>query len=161
METALETIKQGPFTLEIFQDSYASNPMEDMDFLGTRLDTRHNLESLSGRDLIAEIGNSIYSQVPTQDRGYVYLICIKADWKKEFPTKAQAQKCLDGEAEILQSYFDGEIYGYTLSIGETVLDSLWGMYGFDYCLSEGKDALAIAQKTELEAVHFQAESFAL
>lgn len=58
----------------------------------------------------------------------------------------QAFSTLEGELEAYQSYVNGHVYGFTLSLEKggwrkkDVLDSCWGFYDSEECLREGVEA---------------------
>lgn len=65
----------------------------------------------------------------------------------------QVEAALKGEVETYDQYLTGDVYGYVVSKLETCdhgdehadeVDSCWGMFGYDYALSEGEAALASA-----------------
>lgn len=64
--------------------------------------------------------------------------------------RAKAAKLLSAEVETYSQYANGEVYGYVLQDenGET-LDSLWGMYGFEYVQEEAR-AAAKAERERLD-----------
>lgn len=79
--------------------------------------------------------------------GWVY--CTKEKAITEFGNKvctegvrAKALKALQGEVETFAQYLRGEVYGYVIERCEDgeweQLDSCWGMYGLDYCISEAQ-----------------------
>lgn len=78
--------------------------------------------------------------------GWVYVMRDKA--LKEFGRKLPSRKLrfrildvLKGEVETFDQYLRGEVYGYRIMNGEDVLDSCWGMYGFDYCIKAAEEVL--------------------
>ena len=45
------------------------------------------------------------------------------------------------EPEALAMYHDGDVWGYVIEDSNgNRLDSLWGMYGYEYCLEDGRAA---------------------
>jgi len=81
------------------------------------------------------------------DSGQVGFIFVsKADARKEFgrltkATVARIEQSLRGEVETYAQYLEGDVYGYEVedSDGET-LDSCWGFYGIEDCLSEARNS---------------------
>jgi hypothetical protein len=65
------------------------------------------------------------------------------EWGKKIVTKRVrelAEKCLRAEVETYDQYLTGDVYGFTIETpdGEDV-DSCWGFYGLDYCITEAKN----------------------
>jgi hypothetical protein len=170
---AIETITKGAFKLEIFQDMDPSSP-EDWDNIGKLVRPRRSLESMDGRDIISEYGNIVYSQIITRD-GYYYWIIEKSDLKKEYKGTrkeiiAKGQSYADGMAETMRQYFDGEVYGYRVSVATNgpcdcedweEKDSCWGFYGLEDVLAEGNSVLEFYFKQENEAIDFEKGCIAL
>ncbi len=167
MENAIETIEDGIFTLEIFQDDCPESPMT-WGWPVELLETQSNLESEDLRTIISEHGNIWYSQIPTQERGYLYIIAYKSDWIKAMKqgeekaryhgwetTKEGMQKMVNCMADIMKQYYEGDIYGYTISCNGDTKESLWGIYGMDETIKQGKEILAQLIKQENEAIEFE------
>jgi hypothetical protein len=82
------------------------------------------------------------------DSGQVGFIFIsKEKIREEYGVKRITQKVRDrvekllvGEVETYDQYLTGDIYGYRITDTETdeELDSCWGFYGSDYCMTEVK-----------------------
>lgn len=64
-----------------------------------------------------------------------------------------ARKCLDSELEAYSDWANGHVYAYWIkdSDGE-VIDSLHGMYGFDYTEKEAKDSLRVSSQNARESL---------
>lgn len=171
--TAIETVEQGLFKLEIFQDMDPESPLT-WGWPVKLLQTRHSLEREDLRTIIEEHGNIWYSQVPTQDRGYTYIIAHKREWLRAMakgatdaayhgwnPIKKRMQDMCDSMASIYAQYVEGDIYGYVVSIDGEEKESVWGFYGIDEVMKEGKSALQDFAKQEQEAQQFEAGAMAL
>ena len=82
------------------------------------------------------------------DSGLLGVIAVEKskackEYGKKRPCKSvqeKAEKCLEHEIEILDTFASGQIYGYTIDDenGEEV-DSCWGFYGLDEVIAEAKD----------------------
>ena len=68
--------------------------------------------------------------------------------RTEWPTLEGARKAAEGLADAWNQYLTGEVYGYVVKEGDTVIDSCWGHYGDDTAREAGREALA----------HFEANS---
>jgi hypothetical protein len=53
--------------------------------------------------------------------------------------RAQAEKAIECEIETLNQYLNGDIWEYTISRAGERLDSLCGMYGYDYAIERAKE----------------------
>lgn len=62
--------------------------------------------------------------------------------RTEWPTMERARKAAESFVETWNQYLAGEVYGYVVKEGDTVLDSCWGFYGEDEAIREGKSAMA-------------------
>ncbi len=156
----VNTIHEGPFTLQIFPDDCPESPAR-WDNLGDLLSVRFPLESEDPRHIIETYGNIVYSLIPTQDRERHYWIIRKEDGRKEGFTRAQMQKYADGMADAMRMYYEGEIYGFVLSLDGEEIDSCWGFFGEKACEAEGRAILASYLKREADAETFVREAFAL
>ena len=80
------------------------------------------------------------------------------DFIKEYGTdteehRQQALRVAEAELKTYMQYCNGEVYGYVIKEHlededgswdedeDEVVDSLWGMYGYDYCKQEGQAQL--------------------
>jgi hypothetical protein len=82
------------------------------------------------------------------DSGQVGFIFIsKEKIREEFGHKYVTQKVRDrvekllvGEVQTYDQYLTGDVYGYRITDTETdeELDSCWGFYGQEYCMTEAK-----------------------
>lgn len=171
---AIETIEKDGFKLEIFQDDSPDSP-ENWGWPIKVIRPRRSFGGMDGREIISEYGNVWYSEILTRD-GYHYVIASKEDWIKAMKqgaekaakhgwptTKADMQKMVDAMAETMQQYFDGDVYGYRVSLIATDEEkgSVWGFYGMGHVMEEGKAALDFAVKTEQDAIAFERQSMAL
>lgn len=80
--------------------------------------------------------------------GFIYITkeMATAQYGTEY-TKEMLEEVLRGEVETYNQYLTGDVWGYTVENPKTgeIVDSLWGMYGFDYAKEEA-DAVADAYK---------------
>jgi hypothetical protein len=86
------------------------------------------------------------------DSGQIGFIFIsKHKVKKEGIDESKVEEYLKGEVDTYDKYLTGEVYGYTISkvetcnLGhehETELDSCWGFYGEEDCMSEAEGIVA-------------------
>jgi hypothetical protein len=69
---------------------------------------------------------------------------IKKEYGRKRITRALIKKVeavLRQEVETYSQYLGGEVYGYVVEDGDGEhIDSLWGMYGLDYCREEARNA---------------------
>jgi hypothetical protein len=82
------------------------------------------------------------------DSGQVgYIFVSKEKVREEFSVKRvtrtivdKVSKLLIGEVGTYDQFLTGDIYGYRITDTETdeELDSCWGFYGQDYCMTEAK-----------------------
>ena len=81
------------------------------------------------------------------DSGQVgWIIATEEQMKKEFGVarltrehRAKTRKIMEGEVEAYDQYLTGDIWGYIIEDEDGMhIDSLWSMYGFDYCLEEAR-----------------------
>jgi len=66
-------------------------------------------------------------------------------WKRVSKKRiAQIEDYLKGEVQTYDQYLTGDVYGYRITDTETEeeVDSVWGYYGDEYCMTE---AVAVAQ----------------
>lgn len=53
----------------------------------------------------------------------------------------QARNLITSDVEVYGQYLNGEVYGYTITDTDgEVMDSLWGMYGYEYAENEARAA---------------------
>lgn len=77
------------------------------------------------------------------DSGMVGIAWITRDvCEREFNGDVEAaRKCLEGEVETYDQYLTGDVWGYVVETpAGDHLDSLWGIYGLDYCRTEAESA---------------------
>lgn len=171
---AIETIERNGFKLEIFPDDSPDSP-ENWGWPVKVIDTHINLESEDKRVILEEIGNVWFSQIPTQERGWRYVIAYKSEWIKAMKqgkekaeyhgwdtTRKGMQATVDAFATVMGQYYDGDIYGYSITTpnGDNG-DSLWGIYGLEEAITLGKEAMGKAIETEQDAIAFEKSGMAL
>jgi len=90
-------------------------------------------------------GDGGYRQHEAWDSGQVGFIYItQADIDKDWTgddRNEQAEKCLRAEVKTYDQYLTGQVYGFDITNpknGECV-DSCWGFFGQDYCVTEAND----------------------
>ena len=158
------------YSIEIEQDTGRDDSPRDWDNLGTILytGTRYTLgdKQVDREEMIDIIGDPDYIHLPVYayihggvtinttgyrsyfDSGMCGIIYVsKADVREEFGKQriskklmALVLKVLRGEIEVLDQYYTGDVWGYTVTDerGELV-DSCWGFYGHEYCKQEAID----------------------
>ena len=119
----------------------------------------HSGISISTRSFI---GRAHHAEWDSGMVGYIYV--TKEEVRKEFGVKrispklrAHVIEILEGEVKTYDQYLTGDVYGYVIegAAGEH-LDSCWGFYGFDYCLTEAKsEADYWAEKFASEAAEIR------
>lgn len=91
------------------------------------------------------------------DSGLVgFIFVTKEVVFKEYGWKRITQKRREFLEEILidevseyNQYLGGDIWGFTVTKDDEIVDSCWGFYGFDYCLKEAKSVVDyLARKDE-------------
>jgi len=183
------TIDYRGYSIEIVQDESAENPREDRDTLGTLHswsrqisgDVDHSDYTEPG-EIIAELapgsvtlplylydygsgGSGIYVSDLDSANGFITVSAerIREEYKCKritAKTRAQVESTLRAEIKELSQYFNGEAYGYIIrGPGIDVQDSVWGFFGYDYCLTSAKQ-VADYYANELEA-QSEALDFAL
>lgn len=85
--------------------------------------------------------------------GFIYV--DREDIVKEYgndsaESRARAREVLNGELQEWGQYVEGDVWGYVVSGPNGEGDSCWGFYGFEYALTEAREALEYAIKTERE-----------
>lgn len=50
----------------------------------------------------------------------------------------RARRVLEAEVKVYDQFLTGDVYGYIVKDMDSVFDSCWGYYGYDYCLEEAK-----------------------
>lgn len=86
----------------------------------------------------------------TGDWGYadgIYWAPLSKVQAEGFGDVAGLRACLRAEVAVLNQYLAGETYGYSVTLGDEIIDSCWGFIGEEeYAWSEGvsaaEDALA-------------------
>ena len=68
-------------------------------------------------------------------------IIFTDEYADNFPDYARRYEMARQDLETYSEWANGEVYGYTLTDADgNEVDSLWGMYGFDYCQAEANAA---------------------
>jgi hypothetical protein len=79
--------------------------------------------------------------------GFIYATreAVLANFMKKRLTKSlleQAAAVLVSEVEVYDQYLRGDVWGFILEDDQgNVVDSLWGMFGYDYAKQEAEEAL--------------------
>jgi hypothetical protein len=165
MNNLVETIEHRSHTIEIYYDESPESPRE-WDNIGTIM-TKENsrilnnesdigeeeLDELIEQDKAHAIDIYAYSHCGTiistspfscpwdsGKAGYIYV--TKEKWESEgrenWEDKKELDRHLKCEIETLDKYMQGDVYGYVIKEGEDELDSCWGFYGLDHCITEAK-----------------------
>lgn len=79
--------------------------------------------------------------------GFIYI--TKDDLKKEFNKQriskkllAKAEKILESEVEVYDQYVSGDVYYFSIEDEEgNHIDSLGGLYGYEYALEQAQEAI--------------------
>lgn len=96
--------------------------------------------------------------VDAWDSGQLGIIAVaKEKVRKEYSWKAltkerikQIENHLRGEVETYDQYLRGDVYGYIIEKDGEHIDSCWGYYGLEYCLTEAQIAVDYIVKEELK-----------
>jgi hypothetical protein len=166
MDDAIETWERNGLTVRLYQDDQAFSPA-DWDNLGTlyldtgrdQYDFAHPIEGghsvaawirahqIAGHDLIMltfhDYGSGGLSMRETHDLTDAdgFLVALPESIALLGVDEDDIPRQLRGEMEEWQQYLAGDVYGYTLTTPEgNVLDSLWGLYGYDYAREEANGA---------------------
>lgn len=68
---------------------------------------------------------------------YCTVTDLVAEYGADTPeTRERAAECLRGEIETLDTYYRGDVWGYTYERGGVVVDSCGGVFGRDYLAAE-------------------------
>lgn len=82
--------------------------------------------------------------------GFIYTTLARADELGAPHDSLERQ--LHGEIEEWHTYVSGDVYGYVVKSADgTELDSLWGLYGYDYAKQEATDAANRYDRNEINA----------
>lgn len=83
------------------------------------------------------------------DSGQIgFIFCTKKQVIEEFKGDTEkARKLLIAEIDEYDKYLRGDVYGYIVSDGKE-LESCWGFFGYDYCVSEAKSCAEALRKRE-------------
>jgi hypothetical protein len=159
-------------TLSIERDENPSNPRKEFDHLGTMVcnHRRYNLGDIQDGNPHAPEGSvwlGLYlydhsgitmSWNPFScrwDSGVVGVIYVtREDIIKEYgsdsiDSRKRALECLKGEVKEYDQYLTGDVWGYVIKDeGDNHVDSCWGLYGRDYCVTEGESALKHEQNRQ-------------
>lgn len=89
------------------------------------------------------------------DSGVVGVIYVtKEDIVKEYgsdsiDSRKRAFECLKDEVREYDQYLTGDVWGYIIKDeNDDHVDSCWGFYGRDYCVTEGESMLKYAQNRQ-------------
>lgn len=93
--------------------------------------------------------------------GYIYVTRdeILAEYGSKRLTKSKREKVrriLQAEVEIYDQWLRGDMWGYIVKDMDSIYDSCYGFYGYDYCLDEAKSIvnhyIARERKQHIEQV---------
>lgn len=160
----IQSLEYKGYVIEILYDEDAESPRE-WDNLGEMLYRDHSRYILGDRGVPSEeiqevaedpdmIHLPVYAYVHSGitinttgfscpwDSGQCGIIYVsKARVENEYGSvdEARAKKALRSEVQTFDSYLRGDVYGYVIKdkMGND-MGSLYGCYGFDYCVSEAK-----------------------
>lgn len=174
------TIKHAGLVIEIMPDTDPMNPRKDCEPLGHMLcvHKRYNLGDnykIALEEIIEISENQDNLCLPLYlydhsgitmstksfncpwDSGQVGIIYMtNKEIQEEFNGNTeQARKSLISEVETYDLYLRGDVWGYTIldQSGES-LDSCCGFFGYDYCVSEAKNAAEYCANKEQVAQKF-------
>lgn len=84
--------------------------------------------------------------------------CKPAGSKLSASLKKRAFAFMESDVAVYDQYLTGDVWGYVIEDenGDT-LESLWGMYGLKYCISEGRTATRATIDAEPELYAEQAD----
>jgi len=96
--------------------------------------------------IVLSLSNSHYPFTDQWDAGQLGFILVDREkvlkeFGKKRLTKQLKQKIgqiIEGEVETYNQYLAGDVYGYVVSRDNEHIDSCWGYYGQDDCLSEAR-----------------------
>jgi hypothetical protein len=154
-----ETI--GDYVIRIFPDYYPASPDEEWGTFGNMRswddlcigEYTRRAPGDSPTDLDSDCADVIWIHAdryglwessPEDANGAIY--CTHADITRELVKNGTqrsnfvAREILASELEKWRMYVEGEVYGFEITTG-SFIDSCWGFYGFDHCLSESRNAL--------------------
>lgn len=105
-----------------------------------------------GSTIRAGHSNPFHCQWDSGRSGWAY--CTREKAIAEFGNKVMtkkvreaALKCLIGEVETFDQYTRGEVYGFEVVVEGEVVDSCWGIYGFDDAEAEARQSAQYAAAT--------------
>jgi hypothetical protein len=92
------------------------------------------------------LSNSSYPYNDRWDSGQVGYVLVDRSkalrefGKKKFSTqlKKRVEQVIAAEIETYNQFLAGDVYGYVISKDGEEIDSCWGFYGLEFCLSEAK-----------------------
>lgn len=156
-------------TLSIERDPEPSNPRKEFDHLGTMVcnHRQYNLGDIKDGSLHAPEG-SVWLDLYLYDHsgitmswqpfacqwdsgrvGTIYVTkenIIKEYGDDSVDSRKRALEYLKGEVKEYDQYLTGDVWGYVIKDeNDDHVDSCWGFYGRDYCVTEGESALKHAQ----------------
>lgn len=109
----------------------------------------HSVQSVSTRPFI---GRAQHAEWDSGQIGWIYISkkdAVKEWGKVRYTSKIEeiAEGHLAGEVKVYDDYIRGNVYGYTISEDDDVLDGCWGYYpdaddktGYDGCLKEARSS---------------------
>ena len=138
-------------TINIYQDSDASNPFEEFDMLGTLENTFPNAFDGDAFSEQLDKERAVFVESPTWGIDYVIYATrerIREYYNVKRLTKnvlAKAFDCLMAERAFYENWLNGGVVGYIVTDDETgeEIDSCWGFYDDDYsdaCLEAAREA---------------------
>jgi len=95
------------------------------------------------------------------DSGQVgFIFVTREQVQKEYSCKnmtkkviAKATALLEAEVEEYDQYLTGQVFGFQVEVGGEVLDSCYGFYGQEYCMSEARGVIKEYQEKDME-IHY-------
>ncbi len=105
-----------------------------------------NLYMYDHSGIVLSLSNSHYPFNDRWDAGQLGFILVDREKAlKEFgkkrltkQLKQKIRQIIEGEVKTYNQYLAGDVYGYVVSRDNEQIDSCWGYYGQDDCLSEAK-----------------------
>lgn len=151
------------FTREFDGDEYLSIE-EDLheQSIGEYVEELREVDCIAVLPLyFADYGSSgarLYEVDPIGDRGRgpnAVIYCTREKAESEDMNAEQVEACLRAEVEEMNSYFQGEVYGYVVNPDdETFSESCWGFIGDDKYVREeaNRAAESVAKQLEHERI---------
>lgn len=103
------------------------------------------------------------------DSGMFGILCINGPAIYGKRANLKVKGCAETFVKTWDQALTGDVYGYRVSVNRGTevnpdwdeIDSVWGFYGIDSVMEEGKSALAHCVKTENEAEAFERSAMAI